>query len=100
MDLDETFEELRKVFADYFDDIKLKNHTMETHTTDIEVIFKNKEEARWFKENIVNYNGDNDKEPPIAVYLSSEPIGDIKGDYSFNFTLKNKQKLIELIKTR
>lgn len=65
----------------------------------MEAIFKDKEEARWFETNIVKYE-ENDDERPINFIASCEPIGEMKGDYEFLFTVKKIEKLIELIKEK
>lgn len=95
---DIVFEEIRAAFLDNFQNCNVQNLT-----TELSVEFQVETDADWFKKNIV-YPEDDPDESPIHFVSSISPIGDKIEDspfkYEFHFKVKDKDKLINMLKTR
>jgi hypothetical protein len=93
------FDEIKTAFLDNFEDCEVKNRT-----TDIEVEFKHKIDAEWFKMNICSPKNLKEDESPIQFISSMAPIGDpehiAKSVYSVSFEVNDKNKLIDMINKR
>lgn len=96
--LEEIFKEIEDAFLENFDECRLINRT-----TDLQVEFSNEYDYNWFEKNICYPESLDEKEYPIEFLSGFKPIGDIsigKYEYSFSFTVNNKNKLIEMLNQR
>jgi hypothetical protein len=96
--LEEIFNEIENAFSKNFNECRLTNRT-----TNLEIEFSNEYDYNWFEENICYPKNLDEKEYPIDFLSSLKPIGDILSDrygYSFIFTVKDKDKLIEMLNQR
>lgn len=93
------FEEIKKVFLDSFEKCEVINQT-----TVIQAEFDHKVDAEWFKTNIAYPEDLAEDELPIHVVVEISPIGETPSisvyDYIFKFKVKDKEKLLDMLKNK
>ena len=97
---DKIFEEIKKVFMDYFQ----QNVQLINRSNAISAEFKYEPDAKWFYLNICHPENLKKEEYPINFVSSVTPIGDLDNTltthYIIKFEVKDKDKLIDMINTK
>lgn len=81
--------ELNHTFSSRFDEFELT-----FNQDNLEIIFKNSKDARWFEKNVVYHEN---SEKPIELEYSIEPMGSSDPKYHFIFIVKDIKLLKDII---